>query len=96
MNNKNKSILKAKIEIKRAFFLKKIDEFQEGFYALFYFILKNPLENFWWEFISLTNQYVHLLIFIINKSVSNNKIYIIYIKIIVFSNLESRKIIRII
>ena len=89
MYNENNAILKAKLEVKDSKLLKKVNEFYEGFYILFYFILKNPLDNFWWECISLTIQYSQLLIFILNKTVSR-KYYII--KLIVFSNLESKYI----
>ncbi len=86
MYKENNAILKAKLEVKGSKILKKIDEFYEGFYILFYFILKNPLDNFWWECISLTIQYSQILIFILDSTVSR-KYYII--KIIVFTNLES-------
>ena len=76
MKNENKDILKAKIKKKKSTFLKIIDEFYEGFYALFYFILKNPLDNFWWECISLTIQYSQLLIFIIDSTVSRKSSFI--------------------
>lgn len=75
MNNENKGILKVNLEKKGTNFLKKLNEFYEGFYALFYFILKNPLDNFWWECISLTIQYTQLLIFIIDSTVSIKSSY---------------------
>jgi hypothetical protein len=87
MYNENNAILKAKLEVKDSKILKKINGFYEGFYILFYLILKNPLDNFWWECISLTIQYSQLLIFIVDSTVSK-KYYII--KIIVFANLESK------
>ena len=77
MYNENNAILKAKLEVKDSKILKKINEFYEGFYILFYLILKNPL----------TIQYSQLLIFIVDSTVSK-KYYII--KIIVFANLESK------
>ena len=86
MYNENNAILKAKLEVKDSKILKKINGFYEGFYILFYLILKNPLDNFWWECISLTIQYSQILIFILDSTVSR-KYYII--KIIVFTNLES-------
>ena len=70
MNNDNNIILKAKIEKKESKIINKINEFYEGFYALFYFILKNPLDNCWWECISITIQYFELLILIIDTTVS--------------------------
>jgi hypothetical protein len=86
MQNDGKKILKAEIVKKKYKVYKKIEDFYEGFNKLFYFILKNPLDNFWWECISLTIQYSQILIFILDSTVSR-KYYII--KIIVFTNLES-------
>ena len=76
MNDEDKGILKLNLEKKSSNFLKKLNEFYEGFYALFYFILKNPLDNFWWECISLTIQYSQLLIFIIDLTVSRKSSFI--------------------
>ena len=70
MINENDKIIKAHFQKKDSILFEKIEEFYEGFYALFYFILKNPLNNVWWECISLTIQYSQMLIFIINKTVS--------------------------
>ena len=70
MNYENNIILKVNIDKKELIILKIIEEYSEGFYALFYYILKNPLDNFWWECISLTIQYCHTLLFIINATVS--------------------------
>ena len=72
MNNENeKKILKAEINKKESKLSKIIEDFYEGFNELFYLILKNPLDNFWWECISLTIQYAQMLIFIVNKTVRN-------------------------
>ena len=72
MNNENeKKILKAEINKKESKLSKTIEDFYEGFNELFYLILKNPLDNFWWECISLTIQYAQMLIFIVNKTVRN-------------------------
>lgn len=70
MNYENNSILKAEINEKEFKLIKKIKEFYEGSYSLFYLIMKNPLENFWCECISLTIQYSQLLVFIIDETVS--------------------------
>ena len=70
MNNENNKILKAKIGINESKFIKNIEEYTEAFYSLFYFILKDPLDNFWWECISITLQYTQLLVFIIDSTVS--------------------------
>ncbi len=72
MNYENNSILKVEINEKEFKLIKIIEEFYEGLYSLFYLIMKNPLENFWWECISLTIQYSQLLIFIIDETVSKN------------------------
>ena len=69
-NEKEKKILNAKIDKKEYKLYKKIEEFYEGFNTLFYFILKNPLDNFWWECISLSIQYVHMLLFVLDTTVS--------------------------
>ena len=69
MNNENKAILRAEIIKNESKLRKLLEEYMEGFYSLFYLILKNPLDNFWWECISITIQYAQLLIFIINQTV---------------------------
>ncbi len=70
MNYENNIILKVNIDKKESIILKIIEEYREGFYALFYLILKNPLNNLLWECISITIQYSQLLIFIIDETVS--------------------------
>ena len=72
MINENEQILKAKIYKKDSKILKKMEEFYEGFNALFYFLLKNPLNSLWWECISLTSQYSQMFVFMINDTVSIN------------------------
>jgi hypothetical protein len=75
MDNENKSILNAEIYKKESKFIKLFEEYLEGFYSLFYLLLKNPLNNFWWECISITIQYSQLIIFIIDDTVSKIFIY---------------------
>ena len=75
MINENEKILKAKIHKKESKTLKAMKEFYEGFNALFYFILKNPLNNIWWECISLTIQYAQMFVLIINETVSINSFF---------------------
>ena len=70
MKNENNKILKEKIRKSESKFFKKIEEYNEGFYSVFYLILKNPLSNFWWECISITIQYSQILVFIIDSTVS--------------------------
>ena len=70
MKNENNTILKEKIRKSESKFFKKIEEYNEGFYSVFYLILQNPLSNFWWECISITIQYSQILVFIIDSTVS--------------------------
>ena len=44
--------------------------FTEGIYALFCFMLDDPIESFWYECISMTFGYFQLLIFILDETVS--------------------------
>ena len=64
----NKKLLNAEI-VKRESKV-KIKEFLEGIYELFYLILKNPIDNFWWECISILIQYIQLIIFTLDEKVS--------------------------
>ena len=76
-NEKEKKIMKAKINNKKNEFITKIEEFYNGLNALFYLILKDPLDNLWWESISITFQYSHMILFIVNRTVSIKFIIII-------------------
>jgi hypothetical protein len=51
-------------------------ELHESFFALFYFILKNPVDNIWWQCISITIQYAQMLLLILNSTVSNRSSFI--------------------
>jgi hypothetical protein len=88
MNKENKEILKVNINEKKSNVSKKIEEYFEGIYELFYFILKNPINNFYWECISLTLQYGQLLILILDDTVS---IIIIILLYIVFAYMAPEK-----
>ena len=46
-------------------------DFIEGLYALYCFMLDDPIENFWYECISLSLGYFQLLIYIIDETVSS-------------------------
>ena len=45
-------------------------DFTEGLYALICFMLDDPIENFWYECISISLGYFQLIIYIIDESVS--------------------------
>ena len=42
-------------------------------YELFFHIIKTPLDNIWWECISLIIQYTQLIFFVIDDTVSIKK-----------------------
>lgn len=75
MNNDNNEILKIEINNKESKLNTKLEELHEGIFAIFYYILKNPIDNFWWECISLTIQYSQLIIFIIDNTVSTKLLF---------------------
>ena len=70
-NNDNRAILNLNLssnETKAS----KFTEFCNGLFILFYFIMKKPLDNFWFECISILIQYFQMGIFIIDSTVSIN------------------------
>ena len=76
MINEKKEILNVKINKKESTFNKKIKEVHESFFALFYFILKSPFDNFWWQCISITIQYAQVILLILTSTVSNKSSFI--------------------
>ena len=82
MQNESKKILDAEIIKRESKIKSKIKELFEGFFYTFFYILKNPLDNLWWECISLIIQYLQLIIFILDETVS------FFIKSIVLEYLE--------
>jgi hypothetical protein len=76
MINEKKEILNAKININESKFNEIIKELHESFFELFYFILKNPVNNIWWHCISITIQYAQMLLLILNSTVSNRSSFI--------------------
>ena len=83
MKNERKKLLDIDVFKKESKLNSKIKEVLEGFYELLYFVLKDPLDNFWWECISLIIQYFQLSAFILDDTVSFN-----FYDNIVFKNLE--------
>ena len=77
--NENKKILNAEIIKKESELIEKIREIFEGIYVIFYYILKDPLDNFWWECFSLFTQYAQLIIFTFDETVRIN-FYIIVLE----------------
>jgi hypothetical protein len=87
MQNEDKKILSAQIIEKESKIKSNIKWILEGFFSLFYLILKNPLDNLWWECISLIIQYFQLIFFVFDDTVSKYSF-----KNIVLDNMERKKI----
>ena len=64
------SLLKIKLNKKELLIIKFYRNFVEGLYALFCFMLDDPVENFWYESISISLGYFQILIYVIDESVS--------------------------
>ena len=77
--NENKKILNAEIIKKESELIEKIRKILESIYVIFYYILKDPLDNFWWECFSLFTQYAQLIIFTFDETVRIN-FYIIVLE----------------
>lgn len=50
-------------------------EFVDGLYSLFCLMLDDPIENFWYECISMSLGYFQLLIYIIDETVRKIFLY---------------------
>jgi hypothetical protein len=68
-NNDNNAILKINLAENESI-TSKFTEFQNSLFIIFYYILKKPFDNFWWECISILIQYLQIFIFIIDSTVS--------------------------
>ena len=80
-------LIKKKKEI--SIFKKIINSLLESLFALFELILEDPIENFWFEIISLFICYIQMIMFIFNETVSKyilNNFPLFFI--IVFTSLE--------
>ena len=74
-NNDNNAILKINLAENESI-TSKFTEFQNSLFIIFYYILKKPFDNFWWECISILIQYFQIFIFIIDTTVSNYNKYL--------------------
>ena len=70
MQNESKKIFSAEITKKQSKIKITIKGLFEGLFSIFYCILTNPLDNVWWECISLIIQYLQLIIFMLDETVS--------------------------
>ena len=78
MLKENNPLLKLKLKKEEPIIIDVINSIFESIYALYDFILLDPLENFWFECFSIILSYCQLGLFIFDKIVRIN-IFIIYI-----------------
>lgn len=65
-----KEIINIELKKKNFTLYTKYKRCLENLFELFYYILKDPFANFWWEIITLFLEYFQLLIFIADEKVS--------------------------
>jgi hypothetical protein len=65
-----KEIINFAIKSKNFSLYNKYKNYLENLFEFFYFILKEPFSNFWWESITLFLEYFQLLIYITDEKVS--------------------------
>lgn len=71
MINEKHPILNIKLNKELSILRQLYKEFIEGLYELFCLMLEDPVENFWYECISMALGYFQLLIYIIDETVSH-------------------------
>jgi hypothetical protein len=69
MINEKHPILNIQLNKKLSRLKQFYKDFMEGLFALFCLMLDDPLENFWYECISMSLGYFQLLIYIIDETV---------------------------
>ena len=65
-----KKLIQAKIQKNDSFLRGQTKKLLESIYLVFYFMLKNPLENFWWECISIITQNLDVFLYSTDRTVS--------------------------
>ena len=68
---KENNIITIKIKKEQSLLTKLINNILESLFALFELILDDPIENFWFEIISLFICYIQIIMFIFNETVSS-------------------------
>ena len=68
---KENNIITIKIKKEQSLLTKLINNILESLFALFELILDDPIENFWFEIISLFSCYRQIIMFIFNETVSS-------------------------
>ena len=69
MYNEKSPLLKIHLNSELSQLSKFYKDFIEGLYALFCLMLDDPIENFWYECISMSLGYFQLLIYMIDETV---------------------------
>ena len=78
MLKEKNQILKLKLKNENMLITNLLNNFFEGFYALYDFLLQAPIENFWYECISILLSYFQLISLVFTENVS---LIIKYIKL---------------
>ena len=63
-------LLQLKLKNEKIFIRKILHNILQSLYALFELILENPIENFWFEVLSIFICYIQIIMFIFNETVS--------------------------
>lgn len=63
-------LLKIKLKKEELFLTKIIQNIFESIYTIFGLILKDPIENFWYEYIGIIISYAQILLYLFDKTVS--------------------------
>ena len=63
-------LLKLKLKKEKKLISNFLGDFIEGFYALYDFILENPIENFWYECFNIILSYLQLISLAFSETVS--------------------------
>ncbi len=63
-------LLQLKLKNEKTFIRKILHNILQSLYALFELILENPIENFWFEVLSIFICYIQIIMFIFNETVS--------------------------
>lgn len=72
MLRENNPLLKFKLKKEKTILTKiLIDNIFQPLFELFYLVLEDPIENFWFEVISLFICYIQIIMFIFNETVRN-------------------------
>lgn len=63
-------LFKIKLKKEELFITKIIQNIFEPIYSIFGLILKDPIKNFWYEYIGIIISYAQILLYLFDKTVS--------------------------